>query len=293
MGTEGALKLSDFGSTESFDAIAFSQALGAWLKPLQLESSPPFQVGWYNETRDVTAGGASRIDAPDGAIAFAVYSVPRYLDVIAEHFARERPDSNFVDHATNEIIERLRGQLMPELDAYIANTDMGPPYYHVQTVGAVAGVDQHLEAADIDDSEWLEDLSSDLAECRDPKMWGTDPVTRRKVFGVNVHPIWGGWYGYRMLIVLRGISVERLSHELKRPEMMKFLEAAEAKRILSEYNLRHELCVWRDLSADGHPADGRYSPDEYFFFMEQSPAKRKRYLELRASLFSDIPKFRA
>mmetsp|Transcript_49319 Transcript_49319/g.86856 ORF Transcript_49319/g.86856 Transcript_49319/m.86856 type:complete len:299 (-) Transcript_49319:66-962(-) len=298
MGTEGSPRLSDFGSTESFDAYAFGEALSGWLEPLRLISSPPFQVGWYNETRDATAGGVSRISAPDGAIAFAAYSVPQYLDVIVEHFARAKPESNFVDATTDEIIERLQAQLMPELDAYIANTDTGPPYYHVQTIGAVAGVDQHLEAADVmedkeEDREWLNDLGDELQETRDPKMWGTDPATTRKVFGVNVHPTWGGWYGYRFLIVLRGVHVDRCSPELKRPSMLNFLDRDEAKRILSEYNLRHELCLWRDLSATAHPADRRYSPAEYFFFMEQSPLKRKRYLELQASHFAEPPKFRA
>lgn len=298
MGTETSPRLSDFGLSGTFDAYAFAEVLSTWLKPLRLVSSPPFQVGWYNETRDATAGGVSKIGASDGAIAFAAYSVPQYLDVIVEHFARSRPDSNFVDAATNEIIEHLQAQLMPELDAYIANTDTGPPYYHVQTIGAVAGVDQHIEAVDIieeceEDENWLRDLSDELEEIRDPKMWGTDPATRRKVFGVNVHPTWGGWYGYRFLIVLRGVHVDRCSPDLKRPGMLKFLDKDNAKRILGEYNLRHELCLWRDLSASAHPADHRYSPAEYFFFMEQSPLKRKRYLELQASHFAEPPKFRA
>ena len=49
-----------------------------------------------------------------------------------------------------------------------------------------------------------EDLSETLAETRDSKLWGTDPVMRRKIFDVNVHPELGGWFAYRALVVLRG-----------------------------------------------------------------------------------------
>mmetsp|Transcript_4228 Transcript_4228/g.9774 ORF Transcript_4228/g.9774 Transcript_4228/m.9774 type:complete len:291 (+) Transcript_4228:65-937(+) len=284
--------IGDFGAGADFDAEGLQAALNAFLRPLCLECSPPFLVGWYNGTRTETAGGAQPIDAPDPTVAFALYSVPGYLDVVAEHFARVRPEKDFVDSCTNEILGWIRERLRPELQPMIVNTDAGPPYYHVQTVGAVAGVDQHMEASDLNgegDEEWREDLSDRLEDTRDPKMWGTDPVTRRKIFGVNMHPRWGGWYAYRALVVLPGAVAEGLA----RPEPVVCIGEGEARRILLEYNLRHEQCHWRDLAAEGHPADGRYKPDEYMFFMETSGAKRKRYLELRAAGFASPPAPRA
>ncbi|CAK0822013.1 unnamed protein product, partial [Prorocentrum cordatum] len=256
--------------------------LAAWCKRVNLEVSPPFLVGWYNHARTETAGGSQMIEAPDNAVAFTLHSVPGYLDVVVEHFARARPSRSFVDATTDEILAWIRERLPAELCPHVVNTDVGPPYYHVQTMGAVAGVDQHIEPdefQDPEDVEWKEDLSDRLADTRDPKMWGTDPATRRKIFAVNVHPDWGGWYAYRALVVLRGLEAAGL----ERPAPKSFVPPAEGRRMLTEYNLRHQECLWRDLTAEGHLAERRYSPEEYFFFMETSGEKRRRFLELSAA----------
>eukprot|EP00913_Durusdinium_trenchii_P032932 g30829.t1 len=122
--------------------------------------------------------------------------------------------------------------------------------------------------------EWREDLSDRLEEVRDPKM---------KIFAVNVHPVWGGWYAYRALVVLRN---GRQALEQQKP--LDFLSNEEKKKSLSEYNLRHQLCLWRDLS-ETHPPDRRYSPDEFFFFTETSPEKRRRFLDMKVSYMTAIP----
>jgi hypothetical protein len=278
----GPSEIEEFGTASAFDVWSFQKAMNAWLHPLRMECTPPWLVGWYNSCRDVTAGGLQRIDADDGAIAFAIYSVPGYIDVVADHYARSRPESGFVDAATNEILERLRKKIAAELGPILVNTDEGPPYYHVQTIGAIAGDDQHLEAKDIDDKEWDEDLSADLEDTRDPKMWGTDPATRRKIFGVNVHPTYGGWYAYRILLILSKVNSSSLLEPLVQPAPQKFLQQEDAKRILHEYNLRHDLCLWRDITKD-QAASRRYTPEEYFFFTETKPEKRKQFLEFKVA----------
>jgi len=273
-----ASSLCSFTTSKEFDVVAFGDALSKWLEPVHWNCSPPFLVDWYNSTRQATAGGSSLIDADESAVAFALYSVPHYLDTVVDHFGRHNPQEEFVDRATNEILVNLRQQLQSDLDALVVNTDEGPPYYHVQTAGAVAGVDQHIEITDIIGEEsWKNDLSDMLEDTRDQKMWGTDPETLRKAFAVNVHPKWGGWYAYRALVVLRGAKVPTLTQ--KAP--LKFLEQEDMKRIIYEYNVRHSECRWRDLPH--HPPDARYTPEEYFFFTETSPAKRKRYLEMRVA----------
>lgn len=92
---------------------------------------------------------------------------------------RIRPANGFVDSTTDEILARLRADLAPALDAFVVNTDEGPPYYHVQTVGDVAAVDQHVEAeqfASDEAAKWREELSDKLEDHRDTKMWGIDCV---------------------------------------------------------------------------------------------------------------------
>lgn len=275
-------KLSSFkGGPDSFDAEGFHGSLSSWCADYRLECSRPFLASWYNEKRKDIGGGTQPIEAPDSAVAFVLYSVPGYLETVAGHYRRVKPSgTNFVDSATDELLEQLRASLDESLEARVINTDL-PPYYHVQTIGNVAGVDEHIEAdsfAEPEAAEWREELSDQLEESRDRKMWGTDPATLRKIFGVNAHPVWGGWYAYRALIVLHGTSLP----ELRRSPPLKFLDPGEAKRIISEYNLRHEECAWRDLGSD-HAAHARYTTDEFFFFTETKPARRRRWLEMRAS----------
>lgn len=283
-----ALTLEQLGEDGSTDPIAWGKALDAWCEPACWRCSPPFLVGWYNELRGETAGGSQRIDAADTAVAFGFYSVPGFLDVVVEHFARAKPSTNFVDSATNEILDSIRRHLPSGLDALLVNTDDGPPYYHVQTVGAVAGVDQHIEPAELQedgDDAWREELSDRLEDKRDPKMWGTDPEMRRKIFGLNVHPVWGGWYAYRALLVFRGLTCDTLA----RPPPLNVLASGDVRRVISEYNLKHEECYWRDLSEEGHPPERRYNPEEYFFFMETKSGVRRRFLELKAASYTLVP----
>jgi len=278
------------GALSPDDVVATEQALNSWAEPVRMRCTPPFLVKWYNQSRQDTAGGASLIDAPENALAFALYSIPGFVDIVAEHFARSRPKSDCVDNATNEILEALKASLPSDVDALVVNTNDGPPFYHAQSMGAVSCADQNIEESDFGEeaAEWREELQEDLAENRDQKMWGTDPATLRKIYGVNMHPIYGGWYSYRALVVFRGVTAEGLP----RREPMQFLEPSEARRIISEYNLAHEECRWRDLTSSGHPAEHRYTPEEYYFFMESKPKKRERYLELRAACMPAPPALR-
>lgn len=261
---------------------ALAHAIDGWASPFHVHCSPPFLVGWYNDERKRTAGGESMIKADEDAVAFAMYTRPGYLDTILDHYGRARPSSHFVDAATNEVLQQLRTKLPDAFGAVVTNTDEGPPYYHVQTVGAVAGVDQHMEAGDVNDPLWESDLSDRLEETRDERMWGTDPQVRRKIFGVNMHPIYGGWYAYRALVVLHAVRAK----DLKRPEPLSFVSGDDMRRILSEYNLRHADCNWRDLKLIGHPAEHRYTPEEFFFFTETAASKRRKFLDMKVARMS-------
>mmetsp|Transcript_44177 Transcript_44177/g.99343 ORF Transcript_44177/g.99343 Transcript_44177/m.99343 type:complete len:298 (+) Transcript_44177:50-943(+) len=268
-------------SAEDLEALA--ETLGRWCEQYQMACSKPFLIGWYNSQRDKTANGQQRLDLPEDAVAFTLYSVPQYLQVIVEHFARVQPKDRFVDSTTNRILSALARQLPAEFDAFTMNTDEGPPFpIHVQSIGAVAGMDQHVEVSEVSevtDEAWAAEISDELEEIRDPKMWGTNREDRRRIFPVNVHPKYGGWYSYRAVVVLRGVR----RPDLLAPEPLSFLSPEEKKRILGEYNSRHHLCHWRDLSESGHPPEDRYTPDEYFFFIETNAEKRRRFLELQAS----------
>jgi len=257
------------------------QALSEWLAPLKMKCSRPFLAGWYNDQRKLHAWGSSTFDAADDVVGFSVYSVPGFVDQCVDYFIRNKPSHNdFVDGTNDEILDWMR-ELMDfeQLDTWIVNIDKGPPYYHVQTLGAVCGMDQHIEPSLIGNDEWRSDLEDELEDTRNPKMWGADPAGRRKIFGVNIHPAYGGWYAYRGIILMKKFRFP----ELPKPELLNFITDEDAMRIVSEFNTRHERCQWRDLKPGGHGPEHTYTPGEFFFFLEKNPAQRRKYIEIAAA----------
>lgn len=243
----------------------------------------PFLVGWYNDLRRETARGSQLLDLPEDTLAFLLYSGPGFIDTIVEYFMHHSRDEDchYVDGAVDALMEGLISELPEDVNAKAINLDKGPPYFHAQSLGVVAGVGQHLDPAEIDDPEWHESISKQLLENRSPEVWGTDMAVRRKMFGISVHPEFGGWYAYRGVVVLHGIRTSML---MRPPCIVAVQDVSEKKRIIEEYNLRADDCRWRDLLRSGHSPDKRYSPEEMLFFSEMNLGKRRRFLEMKVDI---------
>eukprot|EP00746_Dinoflagellata_sp_MGD_P141567 gnl/MRDRNA2_/MRDRNA2_74656_c0_seq1.p1 gnl/MRDRNA2_/MRDRNA2_74656_c0~~gnl/MRDRNA2_/MRDRNA2_74656_c0_seq1.p1 ORF type:complete len:289 (+),score=46.95 gnl/MRDRNA2_/MRDRNA2_74656_c0_seq1:49-915(+) len=272
-------------SLEGFHAFgigAFTAAFEARCSTRHL-ACKPFLVGWY---RDKCRDQAAMIGADDKTLCFIVYATPGYLNIVIDHFARCRPKKDFVDSATNELLEITNLELKPEMGALIVNTNQGPPFFDVQTIGTVAGLDQYIDPDSIDDDDWRRELTCELEQIRDVKVWGDDTDDRRKILGCSVHPKYGGWYSYRSLLVLHGVKVsQEVEQEMERGPI-DFLPDKEKKRILTEYNLRPDECYWRNLTENGQLPDRAYSAEELLFFTEQNEGKRRHFLELKAAAFA-------
>ena len=261
----------------ALDLESFEKLLASWCEPLYWRCSPPALVDWYNEcsaeaSKDSTGDLPHLMDAPGSAVAFALYSVPGFGEVVAEHFAREKPSGDALEATVRTILDALLAWLPAELDACAASkSELGA--CDLGVLGLVAGADQRLDAGSF--------------EGADAEAWRGELRTKRGVAhleGVSVHPIYGGWYAYRGLLILRGGGARRAGEALRPRKTLDCVAASEARRILTEYNLRREELGWRDLTASGHPPERRYSPEEHLLLAEQRvpvPARR-RFLELRA-----------
>eukprot|EP00930_Biecheleria_cincta_P037904 TRINITY_DN26052_c0_g1_i1.p1 TRINITY_DN26052_c0_g1~~TRINITY_DN26052_c0_g1_i1.p1 ORF type:complete len:320 (-),score=41.76 TRINITY_DN26052_c0_g1_i1:45-1004(-) len=247
----------------------------------------PLLVGWYNDHRKRTTNGTQLLDAPEDALAFLLYSGPGYIDTIVEHFihSARNESCHYVDATTDALLEGLLREFPENLGAHAVNLDKGPPYFHAQTLGVVAGAGQHLDPSEIDDLEWHESISKQLLELRSPEVWGTDVTVRQKLFGISLHPEFGGWYAYRGLLILHGA---RASSLVRPPCVVAVADLAEKKRIIAEYNLRGDDCRWRDLTHTGHAPDKRYTPEEMIFFTEMNLGRRKRLLEMKADIMKSL-----
>lgn len=252
----------------------------------------PLLVGWYNELRKQTAGGSQLLDAPDDALAFLLYNGPGYIDTVLEYFLETREEDNchFVDGATDALLRSIADEFAAELRASTINLDKGPPYFHAQSLGVAAGIGQHLEPSEVQDPGWHESVSRQLLDVRSIDVWGSDITVRQKIFGISMHPEFGGWFAYRGLLVLHGARAPTLQ---PRQAVVAVKDEAEKKRVLEEYNLRADDCRWRDLTRIGHPPEKRYTPEEMYFFTDMNMSRRRRYLEMKADMLKLTPKYPA
>mmetsp|Transcript_15807 Transcript_15807/g.39104 ORF Transcript_15807/g.39104 Transcript_15807/m.39104 type:complete len:360 (+) Transcript_15807:1840-2919(+) len=186
----------------------------------------------------------------------------------------------------------------------IQNTDLPPYRVHVQTLGCVAGLDEHVEPAevlseqqeDVDDNEegyvFDADFFDELAASRDARVWGAD---NRTLHGVNLHPEFGGWYCYRLTVLFPrwqlmasgGGSGGSAGPSKWKPRPLAFLTKEEKREALIEFNLRPNLALWRDFrDASMKKCLKRYTALAYLYFHEADAKKRMRALELAAEAIS-------
>eukprot|EP00397_Hematodinium_sp_SG-2012_P038648 GEMP01042075.1.p1 GENE.GEMP01042075.1~~GEMP01042075.1.p1 ORF type:complete len:237 (+),score=54.19 GEMP01042075.1:219-929(+) len=193
----------------------------------------------------------------------------RYLErAVVPHYRKNPPakQKHFVDEATDEIMKRLGTEVFGG-KAVLRNTDR-PPYIHVQSVGYVAAVDECVEPPE--GAPWVNEVQAKSVEQRNAMVWG---ATRDKVLSVSIHPVFGGWFAYRILALLPDAH-----DEIPRPPPRHFVSEEAREVIITEYNLRHQLCLWRDLP--NMKPENRYSPQAFLYFCESDIQKRARFMEM-------------
>jgi len=189
-----------------------------------------------------------------------------------------------------QVVNSDLSEASPPQEVHIWNTDL-PPYIHVQTVGHVAGIDEHIEMGPLEGTEFeiTAEEKTMIAQSRDPKLWG---VNNQNVHCVNIHPEFGGWYAYRMCMVFPGVTLPGVNggadnNVFQMPAPKQFLTAEERRDILVEFNLRPDVCRWRDLPerivedmGAEKRAKIRYTPQAFLYFHEKNSYKRERFMEL-------------
>eukprot|EP00452_MALV-II_sp_L67-6_P000105 gene105-13_t len=257
----------------------------------------------------------------DSAVDFAMGEVKRFLEarcgsVGTDCVTPPLPDSSHA-HVAGDLIVAPAEAARKDCESnevIVRNLD-APPYLHAQTLGFAAGVACHVEESDLGPGKGLDTETKEaIAAARDPRIWGPNNST---VHGVSLHPQLGGWFAYRMLVVLPGWRWAArpggaVGAALCPAAPRWRLPPEEAAFVIEEFNLRPNVCRWRDVlprsssvfgpvstvaevaedavRVSGNEGDARvskaakqYSAQAYLFFHEQDMEKRARFLELAAS----------
>ncbi|THD24260.1 Methylmalonic aciduria homocystinuria type C protein [Fasciola hepatica] len=266
------------------------------LEPLGFELSP-FLVGWYNELVSVKL----HLDAPSSdCLAICLISSPMmfeasFLPLLFSWFEKEDGQSledvlrNLKSKETrktslpglndpldwsvfirvNAALKRLREDnnlLLTETESLALGTARFVPDYvvrpvsrlpliHVQCAGHVSGLAYYHKAC-----IKVKDLS--------------------KEYGCSLHPKYGGWFGFRGVIVFPDIRCPELPRPITRSPLLPGLppfDTEALQTLITEYRERWRDNRWRDIGVDEQTVC-RYSETARSFF-NTPPSSRAQWVE--------------
>ena len=127
------------------------------------------------------------------------------------------------------------------------------PKILVQTAGHVAGAAYYYQLSDVENPPW---------------------EGKKKIYGVSIHPLYGGWFALRGVLVFRDIQVAELSRK-QPPDCVR----SESRRVelLEEFNFHWQEWRYRDIM--DQPVKQRYSEDQQKYFGTKPALRRELVAE--------------
>jgi methylmalonic aciduria homocystinuria type C protein len=214
----------------------------------------PFLVGWY----DQQVAEKFHLGHQPDTLAFVVISQPSMFEkAFLPWLASAELDSirDPIDQCMMHYFSLAQCR-HPATEA-LHDFQLGPtrrPKVLVQTAGHVAAAARLYRAEDV---PALADTTADSG----------------KLFPVCHHPVWGGWFALRGVLVFREVRAE-----LERREPGPALGGAEAEQLLRMYNGRWQDWRWRDVGRRPGTESLRYS-DQQIRYFETPPADRGKIIQ--------------
>ncbi|CAG7835287.1 unnamed protein product [Allacma fusca] len=214
----------------------------------------PFLIGWYNEL----VGSKFALNVPEDTVAFVVISGPTIFEKCVIPFLRNqvgRNNSFCTIDPLDETMKFMFRLFLKELEAQGFETeafhdfDLFPnrrPKVLVQTAAHVAGAAEYF-------------LESRLT-C-------LESIPKKKLFGVAVHPEYGGWFAIRGIIILKNVR-----EKWEPPPPLNILpDESKIAFLLEQFTYNWKANIWRDVVPVKN--DVRYSAD-FLEYLETDPNKR-------------------
>uniref|UniRef100_A0A8C5Q235 Cyanocobalamin reductase / alkylcobalamin dealkylase n=1 Tax=Leptobrachium leishanense TaxID=445787 RepID=A0A8C5Q235_9ANUR len=208
-------------------------------------------IGWYNAVLDPPF----HLPYPEDALAFVVLSVPSmfertFIPFLREHKLQELRDP--IDQCVAHQISLAQQSFPSDRIDVIYDYELHPnrrPKALMQTAAHVSGATYYYQRSDV---------------LQDP--WGD-----KKMFGVCIHPRFGGWFAIRAVLVFSDVRAPSLEQLLP----IDCIPSREDRiQLLEDFNLR-----WRDGKyRDVLPPEERYSAEQILYFATP-PAERFKLLE--------------
>lgn len=226
--------------------------LCAFLSPLGFEAHP-FKVGLYNDC----VAPSFQLPYPYDTLAIVVISTPRMFDKSFKPFVCQHQDlgnlRDPIDECMVHYFNRAK-QLFPARSVEsFHDFELLPnrrPKILMQTAGHVSGAAYYYQRSGLK---------------RDP--WDSE----QKIFGVCVHPKYGGWFGLRGILVFTDVS----AYSLNQRSPLDVLPGDEDRiDLLERLNFHWEDWTFRDMI----PVEEKYGDEQKRYF-ETKPEMRRKTIE--------------
>jgi methylmalonic aciduria homocystinuria type C protein len=222
------------------DLVNIQKKLCEILEPHGFECYP-FKIGWYNEM--VTTGFHLAFD-PD-TLAFVVVSTPGMFDQAFKPYVCRQECTgvgDLIDSCVADQFSKIQQEFADLEIECIHDFELHPsrrPKVLVQTAGHVAGAAYYYQRKDVQNDPW--------------------PATQ-KISGVSIHPLYGGWFALRGVIIFKTICVPELEQKAA-PDSVPTDELR--IELLERFNFH-----WRDWSfRDIVPTKATYSQEQRDYFL--------------------------
>uniref|UniRef100_A0A3Q3VNR5 Cyanocobalamin reductase / alkylcobalamin dealkylase n=1 Tax=Mola mola TaxID=94237 RepID=A0A3Q3VNR5_MOLML len=213
----------------------------------------PLKVGWYNSMLPPSL----HLAYPDDSLAILVLSTPSMFEHAFLPFMERRGFqglSDPIDQCVKHCVTSAVSQCFPEEDVDVRyDYELLPsrkPKFLAQTAAHVSGAAFYYQQSDVRDQPW----------------------GGKKMFGVCIHPKFGGWFAIRALLVFGGVTV---GSEMTQPIAPDCLPSREHRiQLLEAFNFH-----WRDWNYRNIiPPVQTYSEKQKDYF-STLPAKRLALLK--------------
>ena len=189
-------------------------------RPLGLKFYP-FCIGWYNKKVDARF----HLDYESNTLAFCVISIPNFFENSFLPYVKniKKSVNDPFDQCMIYTFKNLKNGLKEEIDV-IHDFELTPnrrPKILVQTAGHVSGAAFYYQKEDVLENPW----------------------GKKKIFGVSCHPWYGGWFGFRGVLIFKNILTPFLTY--REPEDL--LSVEQKIQLLDRFNHNWEDWSFRDV----------------------------------------------
>ena len=220
----------------------------------------PFKIQWYNDK----VQPAFHLAGDPDTLAVLIVSCPSMFERLFVPYLSS-PDYkpgqlDPLDQCVRDEMVKMKEELFPQYTVeIIQDFELHPasrrPKVLVQTAGHIAGATRYYQRSDVDPEPWEE---------------------KEKIFGVSVHPKFGGWFALRAVMIFRDV----LASDLVQREPVDCVPSRELRiELLEKFNRSWRDWTYRDVTATG--VVERYSEQQREYFGTEPGLRAKLMDTLR------------